>query len=152
LDVHGLTGRDRFAIDQVFCKALFHDFGNATSPDHGRGGSRRIDPTGAPNATLLYRKQGHSQQDRSVASANIATTDGGNPSQKPYLEILSAMRFDTTFIRNLLAISTAHRLMRAKMSNEMMKIAYPVISGPAITSSKITDSNPWESWDEMRTD
>jgi len=141
-NAHGLAGHDKFAINQILCKALFSGYEHSSTNN----------PIDYPIKAQLYRN-GHIYtsddskvlyypEDKSIKEMTI------NNCSMSYLQMLGQMRFDTTFIRNLLFISTAHRLMRAKISNELMKISYPVATGPSVANPSITDGIPWETWDK----
>jgi hypothetical protein len=144
-----MDGHDRFAVDQVFGKALFANVVGGIRPDQsGRHAMSSRSSTQAANDAakqLKYIEQG-SDDGRKYKDGQVTT------SNLTYLRALGGIRFDTTFIRNLLLISTAHRLMRAKMAEELTKNAYPVATGPAVVSRKVTDALPWETWEELRTD
>jgi hypothetical protein len=145
-----MDGHDRFALDQVFGKALFADITDGlTGQDmsYRNAMSRRHieDARGdKPTDNLSFIEQG-SNRARKIVQAPIGLNN-------EYLRELGGLRFDTTFIRNIVFISTAHRLMRAKMTEELMKNTYPVATGTAIVSRKNTDALPWETWEELRTD
>ena len=129
---------DRFALDQLFNKCLFTSTHMLADPSpYDRQESTRNDtptnfsylPTGARTAVERAKK------DATLDSAKIA--------------LVADKRFDTTLIRNMLFISTAHRLMRAKMAKEMVKVGYPVVTGPPATNPQITEASAWETWDDL---
>ena len=148
-----MGGHDRFALDQVLGKALFANTVVQPGPvayvgRHGLAMHGAPPPLGAPPGagnSLFYIRQPGDSRTRGVRQ--VTTND-----QTPYLRTLGGLRFDTTFIRNIMFISSAHRLMRTKMSDELMKITFPVSSGPAVVNPKNTDGAPWETWEELRTD
>jgi hypothetical protein len=142
---HGLAGHDKFAINQILCKALFS--GYESFNDNNNAGIvvlpfkaqlyRNGQIAQANGSTILYYPEDKSIKEMTITHCSMS-----------YLQMLGQMRFDTTFIRNLLFISTAHRLMRAKISNELMKISYPVATGPSVANPTITEGIPWETWDK----
>lgn len=136
VNTHGLEGHDKFAINQVLCKALFSSYENRSNALERKGGLNGTVGAGA----LFYPDP---EKKNTKTGGEFASNSGGPTA---YLQMIGQMRFDTTFVRNILFISTAHRLMRAKMNNELMKISYPVASGPAAVSSSITEGVPWETW------
>jgi hypothetical protein len=140
VNVPGMTGKDRFVTNQIMEKALF------MKPNMGGTGPiRNMDYStvvGVPAANQLeYYQNG------ATAATQVPVTN-----HVEALTALGCMRYDTTFVRNLIFISSAHRLMRAKLSLEMTKITSPVASGPSIVSSRITEASPWEQWEQLRTD
>jgi hypothetical protein len=125
------SGRDRFAYDQVITKALLCD-------DVEEGAKPFAAAKALPGQHLKYRSK-KKGADPSTVVADVST-------QYPYLEILGQMRHDTTFIRNILFISSAHRLMREKMSQALTVVYAPVVSGTPIVDRKITEEYPWETF------
>ena len=147
INSHGLEGHDKFAINQILCKALFSSYSTAAGMTM---------PAGPPGPFLAQiSRNGLMVQDNTARTLLYPEYNKGEIKNMAithcsmsYLQMLGQMRFDTTFIRNLLFISTAHRLMRAKISNELMKISYPVATGPSVANPTITEGIPWETWDK----
>jgi hypothetical protein len=158
-DQAGLEGHDRFAYDQVCHKALMHvDRRNERMKryeDPGRRGATSASKgrfTEANTNELMWSKAKPGRGERRLGS-NVARELGSGvesaniPSANMnYIRLLGQMRHDTTFIRNILFISSVHRLMRSRMSDEMMRIAFPVVSGPPALNKRITEENSWEAW------
>jgi hypothetical protein len=112
----GFGGHDRFAQDQIFRKALLYSGHNVRT--RGRTATK---PSAKEYAYPGKDKPGHNRDHLTPVNLD---------DQREYLDVLGRMRHDTTFIRNFLFISTAHRMMRVRVSEEMTKIVFPVVSGP----------------------
>jgi hypothetical protein len=132
----GFGGHDRFAQDQIFRKALLYSGHNVRT--RGRTATK---PSAKEYAYPGKDKPGHNRDHLTPVNLD---------DQREYLDVLGRMRHDTTFIRNFLFISTAHRMMRVRVSEEMTKIVFPVVSGPPAASMHITDENVWETYDDLR--
>lgn len=125
-------GHDRFAQDQVFRKALMYPAQNMMTHK------------GGPQATL----NGYYRYNTGVPESNRKSLiELGK--MNATMGVIGAMRHDTTFIRNILFISSVHRLLRSKLEGEMSKITFPVVSGPQVTNRLVTDESPWETYDDV---
>lgn len=137
----GFGGHDRFAQDQIFRKALLY------SRDTVIVDNARV-RTAAARDGYTYPGSGTTPGMNRTAANTKSVAIGEE--QRVYLDVLGRMRHDTTFIRNILFISMAHRMMRSRIGDEMGRITFPVVSGPPAVSMHITDENVWESYDDVR--
>lgn len=135
----GFGGHSRFAQDQVFRKALLYSGEYARTRDRVRISSE------PPQYGYAYPSHGNPGKNRDNLKPVTMKKD-----QEDYLNVLGRMRHDTSFIRNILAIDTMHRLLRVKLSGEMTRITFPVVTGPPAVSPHITDENVWETYDDVQ--
>jgi hypothetical protein len=133
----GFGGHDRFAQDQVFRKALLYKGKNIQTS----------------NRVRVDKRSGYKYPDRSAPFGqhrdNLQRADI-DPDQLGYLTLLGQARHDTTFIRNILFISSAQRAMRTRLQEKLTQINFPVVSGPPAVSLHVTDENVWETYDDVR--
>jgi hypothetical protein len=126
-------------MDQIFRKALFFYKDNRS---HDAGNIER-------NLNGYYvRNTGKPGKNRDDMKHAIEY----NRNAVEVLNVLGMMRHDTTFIRNILFISMTHRILRARMNEEMMRVTFPVVRGPNALAPRNTEENTWDTIDDTRLD
>jgi hypothetical protein len=153
-----VLGADRFVNQQILGKALFlhttddgfqSDYNRAVNVSfhHQKFGSSGI--TTANSNGLLHKDPKTGKVVRRVVHLSVvsdANNDAANVAipQDQYLYSLGHLRFQTKFIRNLLFIVSAHRMMNAKMNEELSKHPLPVVSGTQASHSSMVNKSEWE--------
>lgn len=158
-DQAGFEGHDRFAYDQVCHKALMHVDRTGFSIkryEEDIPADKKLFPIPADNMLAWPKdrnihsraRSGNQTRDFDYGPGDNGGMNGATigKDKMKYLRVLGRMRHDTTFIRNILFISTCQRMMRSKMSEEMTRVHFPVVSGPPVTNRRITEENSWEQW------
>jgi hypothetical protein len=152
-----VIGADRFVNEQILGKAIFlppsHNglvdvpAENATTFAHSdAGGAAAAAVNGLkyknPKTGEIVKKVIH-LSDTATNAGGTGTAANALP-QDQYLYSLGHLRFQTKFIRNLLFIVSAHRMMNAKMNEELSKHPLPVVSGPQASHSSMANKSEWE--------
>ena len=129
----------------MFRKALLYRGGHLITKNRVIIPQTAKAPFNAINPQYAYPSKNNPGRNRETLNPIIIKTE-----QQAYLDVLGQMRYDTSFIRNILAIDTMHRLLRVKLSGEMTRITFPVVTGPPAVSMHITDENLWETYDDVQ--
>ena len=130
-----LIGTDKFVLSQILGKLLFMTNGAYTMDD----------TSGDVDFEVYNEKQ--ARRFKKLDGTMSGELNIGGPVKDPanrnkFLDKLGHKRFQTKFIRNLLFIVSAHRMMNAKMNEEVYKHPLPIRKG--LPPPADVNNTPWQ--------